>query len=614
MPGKNKVATERRVNHVKTFLSKPANVMLLVFGITLTVLTLIPLLSILREMFVVHVGIEKTMTGLKTGEFTLYHWKKLIFDGGDWSRTTFWEPLLNSFFVGLGGAVLGIGIGGTVAWLLARSNIKCKKVITSLFMFPYIMPAWTLALFWLNLFRNSNLGGGNMGLVQALFGVCMPEWFVYGLFPCIIVTGLHFAPFAYILIGGILQNMDATLEESATILKASRMKILRKITLPIVMPAVLSTFLLVFSSGFASYTAPVFLGGAVKFYTLASKMKSLMNAGYNGQAYIIASVMIAAGIFILWINQKYTGKRKSFTTVTGKSGQISLVDLKKANTPITVVLLVLVVFFSVIPLIVFALQTITMVPGNYSADNITLDFWIGRDLDSYMNGMVGGVLVNETIMSALKRLLLLSVCCALFSGTSGLLIGYASVKRRGTKLARAVESLAFFPYLIPTIAFATLYLSAASTQAFSFLYNTFMLLVIVGGVKYLPMASRGSINSMLQISPEIEEAAVIVGVPWWKRLIKILIPIQKTSIMSGYLLPFVAGMREVDLFALLVANSNYLLTTMLLAFNQTGYEQYASAITLLIIVIVLVINGLSSKLTGASIAKGVDSGAPIGGR
>ena len=152
------------------------------------------------------------------------------------------------------------------------------------------------------------------------------------------------------------------------------------------------------------------------------------------------------------------------------------------------------------------------------------------------------------------------------------------------------------------------------TQAFSFLYNTFMLLVLVDGVKYLPMASRGSINSMLQISPEIEEDAVIVGVPWWKRLIRILIPIQKTSIMSGYMLPFVAGMREVDLFALLVANSNYLLTTMLLAFNQTRYEQYASAITLMIIVIVLVVNALSSKLTGASIAKGVDSGAPIGGR
>lgn len=614
MPTKLKNRTEKTWNHVVTFFSKPANVMLVIFGIALTVLTLIPLISILREMFIVHVGIEKTMTGLKKGDFTLYHWKKLFFDTGEWSKVTFWEPFMNSFMVGLGGATLGIAIGGTVAWLLARSNLKCKNIITSLFMFPYMMPAWTLALFWLNLFQNSQLGGGNVGIIEGLFGICMPEWFVYGLFPTIIVTGLHFAPFAYILIGGILQNMDATLEESATILKASRWKILRKITLPIVMPAVLSTFLLIFSSGFASYTAPVFLGGAVKFYTLASKMKSLLNAGYSGQAYIIASVMIAAGIFILWINQKYTGNRRSFTTVTGKSGQISLVDLKKANWPITIFLLVFIIAFSIVPLIVFGLQTITMVPGRYTLDNLTLDFWIGRDLDAYMNGMVGGVLVNETILAALGRLILLSICCSLFAGTGGLLIGYAAVKRRGTKLARAVESLAFFPYLIPTIAFATLYLSAASTETFSFLYNSFMLLVIVGGVKCMPMASRGSINSMLQISAEIEEAAIIVGVPWWKRLTHILIPIQKTSIMSGYLLPFVSCMREVDLYTLLVSNSNYLLTTMLLAFNQTGYEQYASAITLLIIVIVLVVNALSSKLTGASIAKGVDSGTPLGGR
>lgn len=614
MPTKLKNRTEKTWNHVVTFFSKPANVMLVIFGIALTVLTLIPLISILREMFIVHVGIEKTMTGLKKGDFTLYHWQKLFFDTGEWSKVTFWEPFMNSFMVGLGGATLGIAIGGTVAWLLARSNLKCKNIITSLFMFPYMMPAWTLALFWLNLFQNSQLGGGNVGIIEGLFGICMPEWFVYGLFPTIIVTGLHFAPFAYILIGGILQNMDATLEESATILKASRWKILRKITLPIVMPAVLSTFLLIFSSGFASYTAPVFLGGAVKFYTLASKMKSLLNAGYSGQAYIIASVMIAAGIFILWINQKYTGNRRSFTTVTGKSGQISLVDLKKANWPITIFLLVFIIAFSIVPLIVFGLQTITMVPGRYTLDNLTLDFWIGRDLDAYMNGMVGGVLVNETILAALGRLILLSICCSLFAGTGGLLIGYAAVKRRGTKLARAVESLAFFPYLIPTIAFATLYLSAASTETFSFLYNSFMLLVIVGGVKCMPMASRGSINSMLQISAEIEEAAIIVGVPWWKRLTHILIPIQKTSIMSGYLLPFVSCMREVDLYTLLVSNSNYLLTTMLLAFNQTGYEQYASAITLLIIVIVLVVNALSSKLTGASIAKGVDSGTPLGGR
>lgn len=203
---------------------------------------------------------------------------------------------------------------------------------------------------------------------------------------------------------------------------------------------------------------------------------------------------------------------------------------------------------------------------------------------------------------------------ALFAGTSGLFIGYSVVRKRGTRLARFVESMAFFPYLIPAISFATIYLSISSSESFSFLYNSFMILVIVAGVKYLPFASRGGINSMLQISPEIEEAATIMGIPWYKRLFYILLPIQKTSIMSGYLLPVITCMREVDLFTLLVPNAHFLLTTMLLEFNQTGYDQYANAITLLIIIIVLALNILSEKLTGASVAKGVDGGAPIGGK
>ena len=96
--------------------------------------------------------------------------------------------------------------------------------------------------------------------------------------------GLHYSPFAYLLIGGILKNMDATLEESATILKASRATIIRRVTIPIVMPAILSTFLLIFSSGFSSYTVPVFLGSAVKCYTLSTKMRALIQAGYQGRA------------------------------------------------------------------------------------------------------------------------------------------------------------------------------------------------------------------------------------------------------------------------------------------------------------------------------------------
>jgi len=584
--------------------------MLVAFGILLALLTLYPLLSMLQEMFLVHNGIEKTLIGQKKGTFTLFHWNKL-FRKGEWSTINFWQPFFNSLWLGLGSAVTGILLGGVVAWLMARTNMRFKKTIGTLFLFPYLMPAWTMALYWLNLNQNSQVGSGVVGLLEGLFGICMPEWFVYGLFPCIMVNGLHFAPFAYILIGGILQNMDATLEESATILKATRFKIVTRITLPIIMPAVLSTFLLIFSSGFASYTVPIFLGGAVRFFTLSSKMKALFNAGYAGQAYIIGSTVILMGAIILYINQRFTGKRRSFTTVTGKSGQISFVNLKKANLPISLTLMAFVSFFSIVPLVVFALQTLLMNAGIYEINNLTLDFWIGRGESAYRNGMVGGILFNKTIWNALKNSLLLAVCAAAFAGTSGLFIGYSVVRRRGTRLARFVESMAFFPYLIPSIAFATIYLAISSSDAFNVLYNSFFLLVIVAGVKYLPFASRGGINSMLQISEEIEEAALVIGVPWYKRLFRILLPIQKTSIMSGYLLPVITCMREVDLFTLLVPNAHFLLTTLLLEFNQTGYDQYANAVTLMVIVIVLAINLLSEKLTGASVAKGIDGGAPI---
>ena len=309
---------------LKAFFSKPANLILLIFLMVLVVLSLFPMVTMLTNMFTVHAGTERKMLRVPVGSWTLNHFDMLFADR-EWSKSNFWTPLINSLIVASGAGLLGILIGGTVAWFITRSDLKCKKFISAVFVFPYMMPAWTLALFWTNMFQNSKVGGGVVGMVESIFGICMPEWFVFGLFPMIVVIGLHYSPFAYLLIGGILKNMDATLEESATILKANRFTIIRRVTIPIVMPAILSTFLLIFSSGFASYTVPVFLGSATRTFTLSTKMRALIQAGYEGQGYIMAFISILLGTLILGINQYFTGKRKSFTTVTGKSGQVSLV-------------------------------------------------------------------------------------------------------------------------------------------------------------------------------------------------------------------------------------------------------------------------------------------------
>ena len=110
---------------------------------------------------------------------------------------------------------------------------------------------------------------------------------------------------------------------------------------------------------------------------------------------------------------------------------------------------------------------------------------------------------------------------------------------------------------------------------------------------------------MLQLGNEIEESAIIMGIPWWKRMVRIIIPIQKTSILSGYLLPFISFMRELSLFILLGTPSTAVLTTMLFQYNEKGWNQYANAINLLIVFVVLFVNWIINKLTGASIDKGI---------
>ena len=109
----------------------------------------------------------------------------------------------------------------------------------------------------------------------------------------------------------------------------------------------------------------------------------------------------------------------------------------------------------------------------------------------------------------------------------------------------------------------------------------------------------------MELSGESEEEAILTGTKWPKRMLKIIFPIQKSSFLSGYLLPFISCMRELSLFVLLVVDSNFIITTLLMYYNEKGYDQYGNAINLLIVIIVLVFNGTINKLTGASIDKGV---------
>ena len=593
-----------RRNKVKTFFSKPHNVILLLMGIVLTITTVAPIVAIVQDTFKIHPGtIDAHLTGQVSG-YTLVNYTDLF--TSPLAKINLWTPLWNTVLLSVGSCIVAILFGGIFAFLITRTNLSCRKYLSSIFIFPYIMPQWTLAVVWQNLFNSNVVTGTSNGLLASLFNVQMPLWWCKGLFPSLIVLGMHYAPFAYILIGGIFRNMDANLEEAATILDTPKWKTMFRITLPMVKPAILSTILLVFGSSMGSYPVPHYLGLA----TLSTKYVSL-NSKYTGEASILAIIMMIFGVAIMLLNQRSLKSRKNYTTVTGKSGQISKINLGRTGRVVIAVILIIITFFtSIFPIISFALETFLPNPGDYSflytgdTNNLTTKWWVTSE-NVTENGMYGqkGILYNNTIWTAFKGTMLVSVSCALIAGTIGTLIGYAVSKNRRSRWANYVNSVAFLPYLMPSIAVGVAFFILFSNKYFN-LFNTYTLLIIAGVIKYIPFASRSSLNSMLQLSGEIEEAAIIQDVPWVKRMTRIIIPIQKSSIISGYLLPFMTCLRELSLFMLLCVQG-FILSTTLDYFDEMGLYAFSSGINLILIVTILICNALVNKVTGASLDKGI---------
>lgn len=618
-------------NSLKSYFSKSYNIILVIFLIVLAVGVILPLISMVGDSLTVHNRTEAQYINemwdknVKKGDFTFLQWPTLLFNSQQdvgmtetYAVSAFWKPLLHSVLMAMVACIIAVVSGGVLAFLISRTNMPFKKFISTVFVFPYIMPSWSLAMFWENFFKNSSVAASpGIGMLQAMTGICVPQWVVYGFFPTAVVMGIHYAPFAYILIGGILRNMDANLEEAATILKASRAKIVWRITLPIVAPAMVSTILLVFASSLSTYTVPQFLCKTDTTYFLSLTMRSALSTGKMGEGYVMATVLLLFSVSILAINNAFTRSRKRFTTVSGKSGQISKINLGKvAKWIIAVVIVIIVVFFAIVPLVSFVIESIEETPGDIKT--ATLKYWFSKENtidDVFLESRdlsTQGIFFNGTVLKAFGRSILIALSVAMICGTCGILIGYAVSKKRHSRFANLVSSLAFLPYLIPSLSFGAIFLSVIKTDAFKFLDVTtsmkeasaVAICIIVGGIKFLPFASRSGTNAMLQLSGEIEEAAIITGCSWGKRMTRILFPIQKSSFISGYLLPFISCMREYTLFVL-ITSSFTLATNVMEYFTRNGASQIANGINLLIVVFVIATNLIVNKVTGASIDKGI---------
>ena len=587
------------------FYVTPERVLSVCFIVLLAYLVVVPLFMMVKETFIVHPLERFQIPGSKVNDFTLAHWYRFFVSES--AYTFFYRPLVNTLIISFGLSFLALLIGGALAWLVVRTDMPLKETISNWAVVPYILPSWTLALAWISLFKNDRIGG-EKGIVSALTGFEPPDWFAYGLFPITITLALHYFPFAFLLIGGALRNIDAQLEESASLVGAGRLAIIRRITIPLIVPSIMAAFLLSFARGLGTFGTPAFLGGPVREFVLSTSLYGNLIGQRPGLGYLAALVMIVIGMLVLYMDHRMVGARKSFVTVAGKGARLGLIELGRWRWALAGFILFFLFSVIVVPLVALAIDTVMLIPGVYSWENLTLHYWIGEA--SYSIGLgtgEAGIFKNPQILSALKNTFSLAFVVAFVTCLMGILVGYAIVKRRGTFISKCLDQISFLPYLIPSIALGATLLAmfAVPRGPIPSLHGSFLLLVIVCSISALPYAVKAGISAMRQIGGELEEAALMAGAGWWTRMRRIIVPIQKSTYFAGMLLPFISVTRELSLVILLVTPTTQLATTISLLFTDRGWYPYTNGIVFILTVVVVGCTVLSRRVMGTSLAKGL---------
>lgn len=593
----------KKLQQMFRWLSKPQVFLGIILLIMMIYLIIIPLYRMVSTTFTYQ---EKDLINnpdAVLGQFTLYHWVRML--TSKVSKILSYAPLRHSLLVSVGATGIAMILGCFLAWFVVRTDMRGRNLINVLAIIPYMMPSWTISMAWTVIFKNRTIGG-SPGLIEYLFGKGPPDWFAYGPVPIMISSGLHYFTFFFLFVSAALMSIDSNLEEAGEMMGASRWRILRKVTFPLILPALLSGFIMTFSRVMGTYGGPNILGTPVRYYTLSTMIRADMKLNETADGFVLALMLIAISMITIYLNQKAMSTKKSYETIGGRGLVIKKVNLRKWRGFLTVLVIAIEIAIAIFPVGLLLWNTFMEVNGDYSIDNFSLVHWLGKSNPRIDDGLPG-VLRNPLIYKGAWNSIKLAFTTALFSALMGVILGYSIVKGRGTRLSKILEQLAFIPYVIPGIAFGAVYISmfAKPVGPIPPLYGTFALLVIVSVAKNLPFSSRTGVTAMMQVGKELEEAAMVAGANAWVRFRKILFPLTRSGFISGFLLTFITTMRELSLIILLVTPATQVLASMTMRYTENGSEQKADAVICLLVALILGGNWLITRFRKGSLEKGL---------
>jgi iron(III) transport system permease protein len=481
-----------------------------------------------------------------------------------------------AFFVTLFGTILGL----FYAWLIGRSDIPLKGVMKALFTIPYMFPPFFGAMAW------SLMLAPRSGYVNKLFmqitGSTSPLLNINTIGGIVFVETCYYFPFVFLQVVSALERMDPTLEESARIAGAGQWYVIRKITLPLVLPAIAAGAMLILISSLSHFGVPAILGFSNNIFTLPTKIYQLINRSAGsfqgireGAALSILLVVVVVAALYL---QRLVLKTGHYDIIKGKSMRPMLIKLRGAKIPLLTISLLSLVVIVVVPLFMILIVGFLKAYGlPLSLKNLTLRNY------QYILGQ--SKMVRDSIVNSL----FLSVSSGVITMFLGVMIAYVVIKVR-PKGKGFLEILSLLPYSIPGIVLAIGVILVWSGAFKVNLYNTIWIILIAYIARYVSFAMKSASASLEQVHYSLEEAARSCGATHLQSLRDITLPLIRPGMIAGFFLIFLPAMRELTTSVLLYGPFTRTLGVAIYAINSEGNTVQASALATVAIAIIVVGN------------------------
>jgi iron(III) transport system permease protein len=559
-----------------------------------------PVLLLVADAFIVQFA-DQARARQPMGELTFYYVERVFMSRI--SMDVFWRPLLHTALISIASIVIALAVGLPLGWLMSRTNLPGKKWFSTALIVPYMLPSWTFALAWMTLFKNRTTGG-SASWMESL-GFTPPDWLAYGFLPITLILALHYTPFVILLFGNALRQFDSSLEDAARSIGASRGTVARKIILPLMMPSLVSAATLIFAKCLGDFGVAYILGVPVGFDVLATSLFRAISTSQTGMSALLALTIVVLGSISIFIDMYLLKEARRFVVIGSKGSMNRSIELGRWRMPAFGFAMGIFLISAFIPLMALALTTVMKVPGVFTFDNFTLDFWIGTDLKTV--ALQQGILLTPEFWRATWNTLWIVGTAALGAGFLGLLVGYVVARTETKAVAIFLRQVTFLPYLVPGIAFAVAYLTmfAVPRGPLPALYGTPIILVLAILADQMPFASRAGISAMMQLGRDPEDAARNVGAGFIRRVRSIVVPIQKGALVSGVLLPFISGIKGLSLVVVLAVPGTDVLTTYALRLVDYGMVQASNAVVLMLCAIAFFGTIFVQRLTKSNLSDGL---------